>query len=54
MVGGSRTSSSQTNTTQRQTSVTSPIEVVMGLELHRVMHMPDIAMLVPANRDDLA
>ena len=51
-VGGSRTSSSQTKTSQQQTTVTTPTDVVMGLELHRVMHMPDIAMLQPAANSD--
>ncbi len=31
------------------TTTTTPIQVVQGLELHRTMHMPDIAMVAPAN-----
>ncbi len=51
-VGGSRTSSSQTTTSQQQTTVTTPTDVVMGLDWHRVMHMPDIAALQPAANSD--
>ncbi len=48
-VGGSRQGTVDKGTQAQSTTTTTPTEVVLSLELHRTTHLPDIAMLEPAN-----
>lgn len=48
-MGGSRQGTVDKGTQAQSATITTPTEVVMSLELHRTIHLPDIAMLEPAN-----
>ncbi len=47
--GATRNSTSTTNSIQSQTTTNEPTQIVLGLELHRTMHLPDLSMLPPAD-----